>query len=96
MSTGPGSTECRAHGPECVSPRECGVLIDDMAKPHFRSEHWFRCGACGYIGTEDELPDDPRHSCGKDECPECKRPWCITCCYETREAAENDYATDAP
>ena len=60
-----------------------------MAKAHPRSEHWFRCGACGYVGTEDELPDDPEHPCGKDECPQCGADNCISCCYLTEEAAEN-------
>lgn len=60
-----------------------------MAKAHPRAEHYFLCGACGHVGTEDELPPDPEHPCGKDECPQCGRANCITCCYPTFEAAEN-------
>lgn len=49
---------------------------------------WFRCGACGYVGHNRELPWDPAHACGKDECPECGVGGCITCCFRSEEAAE--------
>jgi len=62
---------------------------------HDREAHFFSCGACGYVGPETELPDDPKHRCGKDECPECKAKWCINCCYPSYEDAENDTNCEA-
>ena len=63
---------------------------DDAMHPatHDREQHWFACGHCGYVGTEDELPDDPDgHPCGKDECPSCGKPGYISCCYLSEQAA---------
>lgn len=54
------------------------------------AEHFARCGACGWVGPESEMIPDPEgHPCGKDECPSCHAPWCISCCYPTYEAAES-------
>ncbi len=44
---------------------------------------WFRCGYCGYVGMNSELPpdDSPKpHPCGKDQCPECGEEGYISCC----------------
>ena len=55
---------------------------------HNRDKHYAKCHYCGWIGLETELPDDENHSCGKDECPECKTENFISCCHETYEIAE--------
>ncbi len=56
---------------------------------HDRNKHYATCGWCGLIGKESELPDDPNHECGKDECPNCKKENFISCCLDSYEAAEN-------
>ena len=54
---------------------------------------FFKCGACGYIGDDNELiPDDgPNpHPCGKDECPECGVKGCISCCLHSEDFDESE------
>lgn len=59
---------------------------------------WARCGACGWVGENSELPPDPAgHPCGADKCPHCGVEGCITCCYDTEEEAETgEHKTAAP
>lgn len=61
---------------------------------HDRDRHFAVCSSCGWIGSESELPDDPNHKCGKDECPECKVENFITCCYESYKEAEKYLNSD--
>lgn len=55
---------------------------------HDRAKHYAKCGFCGWIGLESELPEDP-HECGKDKCPKCKYENFISCCFDSYEDAEN-------
>ncbi len=50
--------------------------------------HYFKCGNCGYVGEEKELPQTKEHECGADKCPECKSVNYITCCFDSTENAE--------
>lgn len=62
--------------------------VDKERTMHDRDEHYAKCGYCGWIGFESELPDDFNHECGKDQCPECKKENFISCCFESYEEAE--------
>ena len=56
--------------------------------------HYFKCGNCGYVGEEKELPHTTGHECGDDKCPECKGESCIICCYKSYEGAESEDKKD--
>ena len=56
--------------------------------------HYAKCGGCGWIGKESELPSDPNHECGKDQCPECKEEDVITCCFHSYEDAKIGHHKD--
>ena len=55
-----------------------------VVRPHPRDKHYARCGFCGWVGKEIELPGDT-HECGKDECPKCGKEYFITCCLRHKD-----------
>ena len=74
--------QCAAVGVACFVKQLGARTIDNTLA-------WARCGNCGWIGTNAELPRDPKHKCGADECPSCHTGGCITCCYASEQAAES-------
>lgn len=52
---------------------------------------YFKCAGCGAVGEESELPPDPDHECGKDECPYCHATSVILCCFTSQHNAEIEH-----